>query len=79
MRPNVRRVNTRPNAIRAGRVEHALTYYRVTSIREHGAEMDTVMSNFLTDLQHLCDRLNLNLAKLDRMAHLNYLHDTSLR
>ncbi len=74
-RANVRRVKRHPNAIRADRAEQALAYYRVAALREPGASLETVMSDFLSDIRHLCDRGNLNLAQLDRMAHRNYLNE----
>jgi len=72
-RANVRRVKRHPNAIRADRAAQALAYYRVAALREPGASVDTVLSDFLSDLRHFCDRVNLNLAQLDRIAHRNYL------
>lgn len=74
-RANVRRAKRHPNAIRADRVEQALTYYRVAALREPGAAIESVMSDIFSDIRHLCDRLNLNLAQLDRMAHRNYLNE----
>lgn len=74
-RPNVRRVKRHPNAIRADRAEQALAYYRVAALREPEASIETVMSDFLADIRHLCDRLNLNLEQLDRIAHRNYLNE----
>ncbi len=74
-RANIRRAKRHPNAIRADRVEQALTYYRVAALREPGAAVETVLADFLSDLRHLCDRMNLNLAQLDRMAHRNYLNE----
>lgn len=72
-RANVRRVKRHPNAIRADRAQQALAYYRVAALREPGVSIETVMSDFLADLRHLCDQMNLNLAQLDRMAHRKYL------
>ena len=72
-RANVRKVKRHPNAIRADRAAPALAYYRVAALREPGASVDTVLSDFLTDLRHFCERVNLDLAQLDRMAHRNYL------
>ena len=72
-RANVRKVKRHPNAIRADRAAQALAYYRVAALREPGASVDTVLSDFLTDLRHFCERVNLDLAQLDRMAHRNYL------
>lgn len=72
-RANVRRVQRHPNAIRADRAAQALAYYRVAALREPGASAETVLSDFLSDLRHFCDGVNLDLAQLDRMAHRNYL------
>ena len=72
-RPNVRQVRKNQNAVRADRVKGALDYYRVAGLREPGASMETVLSDLLSDLRHLCDREALDLAQLDRMAHRNYL------
>ena len=72
-RANVRKVKRHPNAIRADRAAQALAYYRVAALREPGASVDTVLSDFLTDLRHFCERVNLDLAQLDRMAHRKYL------
>ena len=72
-RANVRRAKRHPNAIRADRAAQALAYYRVAALREPGASVDTVLSDFLTDLRHFCERVNLDLAQLDRMAHRKYL------
>ena len=72
-RENVRRVKRHPNAIRADRAAQALAYYRVAALREPGASVDTVLADLLSDLRHFCDRVNLDLAQLDRMAHRKYL------
>lgn len=72
-RANVRRAKRHPNAIRADRAAQALAYYRVAALREPGASVETVLSDFLSDIRHLCDRMNLDLAQLDRMAHRKYL------
>lgn len=72
-RANVRRVKRHPNAVRAERAAQALAYYRVAALREPGASVDTVLSDFLSDLRHFCDQVNLDLAQLDRMAHRKYL------
>jgi len=61
-RANVRRGERHPNAIRADRAAQALAYYRVAALREPGASLETVLSDLLSDLRHLCDRMNLNLA-----------------
>jgi len=74
-RANVRRVKRHPNAIRADRAAQALVYYRVAALREPGASVDTVLADFLSDLRHFCDGVNLDLAQLDRMAHRNYLNE----
>ena len=78
-RANVRRVKRHPNAVRADRATQALAYYRVAALREPGASVETVLSDFLTDLRHYCDRMNLDLAELDRMAYRNYLNDKYAR
>jgi hypothetical protein len=75
-RANVRRVKRHPNAIRADRVEQALTYYREAALREPGAAVETVLSDFLTDLRHYCARMHQDLAALERVAQLNYLKET---
>ena len=72
-RANVRKGKRHPNAIRADRAAQALAYYRVAALREPGAFLEAVMSDFLSDIRHLCDQGNLNPAQLDRMAHRNYL------
>ena len=74
-RANVRRVKQHPNAIRADRVEQALAYYRVAALREPGASVETVLSDFLTDLLHYCERMHQDLAALERVAQLNYLKE----
>ena len=71
-RANVRRVKRHPNAIRADRAAQALAYYRVAALREPGASAETVLSDFLSDLRHFCDRVNLDLAQFDQMAHRKY-------
>ena len=74
-RPNVRRVRKSQNEVRAERVKGAPEYYRVASLREPGASLETVLSDFLSDIRHLCDRLSLNLAQFDQMAHRNYFSE----
>ena len=74
-RANVRRVKQHPNAIRADRAAQALTYYRVAALREPGASVETVLSDFLTDLHHYCERMRQDLAALERVAQLNYLKE----
>ena len=74
-RANVRRVKRHPNAIRADRAAQALAYYRVAALREPGASAETVLSDFLSDLRHFCDRVHLDLAQFDQMAHRNYLSE----
>ncbi len=78
-RPNVRKAKRHPNAIRADRVEQALTYYRVAALREPGAAVETVLSDFLTDLRHYCERTHKDLAALERVAQLNYVNETNRR
>lgn len=72
-RANVRRAKRHPNAIRADRAAQALAYYRVAALREPGVAVETVLADLLSDLRHFCDRVNLDLSKLDRLAHRNYL------
>ncbi len=72
-RANVRRAKRHPNAVRADRAAQALAYYRVAGLREPGASVGTVLADFLSDLRHFCDGVNLDLAQLDRMAHRKYL------
>jgi hypothetical protein len=67
------------NEIRADRAAQALQYYRVAGLREHGVEEETLISDFLSDIRHLCDRLNLDLAQIERLAHRNYLAELNLR
>jgi hypothetical protein len=74
-RPNVRRGRKSQNEVRADRVQGALDYYRVTGLREPGASVETVLSDLLSDLRHLCDREHVDLAGIDRMAHRNYLNE----
>lgn len=78
-RANVRRGKRHPNAIRADRVEQALTYYRVAGLREPSASIETVLSDFLTDLRHYCERMHQDLAALERVAQLNYVNETNRR
>ena len=75
VRLNVRKVQRTKNDERAERAGQALQYYRLAGLREPGAAMDTVMSDFLSDIRHLCDRLNLDFGRLDRMAYINYLDE----
>ena len=74
-RANVRRVKRHPNAIRADRAAQALAYYRIAALREPGASVETVLSGFLTDLRHYCERMRQDLAALERVAQLNYLKE----
>jgi hypothetical protein len=74
-RPNVRRGRKSRNEVRADRVRGPLEYYRVTGLREVGASLDTVISDLLSDLRHLCDRAEIDLSRVDRLAHLNYLNE----
>ena len=78
-RANVRKGKRHPNAIRADRAAQALAYYRVAGLREPGASIETVLSDFLTDLRHYCERMRQDLAALERVAHLNYVNDTNRR
>ena len=74
-RANVRKGKRHPNAIRADRAAQALAYYRVAALREPGAAVETVLSDFLTDLHHYCERMRQDLAALERVAQLNYLKE----
>ena len=78
-RANVRRVKQHPNAIRADRAAQALAYYRIAALREPGASVDTVLSDFLTDLRHYCERMRQDLASIERVAQLNYVNETNRR
>ena len=79
IRPNVRCTKKTKNAVRADRVQGALDYYRVTGLREPGTTLHTMISDLLTDLRHLAERANLDLARLDKEAHLNYLAELTIR
>lgn len=79
IRPNVRRTKKSRNAVRADRVEEALRSYRVTGLREPHTSLRTTISDLLTDLRHLADRQELDLARLDKEAHLNYLAELTRR
>ena len=65
--------------MRSGRIEleQALAYYRVAALREPGAAVETVLSDFLTDLRHYCARMHQDLAALERTAQLNYVNETN--
>ena len=78
IRPNVRRVKSSPNAMRANRVAPALVFYQ-DALQERGPLGETVLTDLLADLRHLCDRLRLDFATLDRMASLNYVNETHAR
>ncbi len=78
-RANVRRAKRHPNAIRADRAAQALAYYRVAALREPGATVETVLSDFLTDLRHYCERMRQDLASIERVAQLNYVNETNQR
>ena len=78
IRPNVRKVRSSPNAMRANRVARALVFYQ-DALQERGPLGDTVLTDLLTDLRHLCDRLRLDFATLDRLASLNYVNETRSR
>lgn len=75
VRLNVRKEKRTKNDARAGRAGQALQYYRLAGLREPGASMETVISDVLSDIRHLCDRLNLEFGRLDRMAYINYLDE----
>lgn len=78
-RANVRRAKKHPNAIRADRAAQALAYYRIAALREPGASVETVLSDFLTDLRHYCERMRQDLAALERTAQLNYVNEMNRR
>ena len=78
IRPNVRKVRSQPNAMRANRVARALVFYQ-EALQEHGPLGETVLTDLLADLRHLCDRLRHDFAKLDRLASLNYVNETRSR
>ena len=78
-RANVRRAKRHPNAVRADRAAQALAYYRVAALREPGAAVETVLSDFLTDLRHYCERMRQDLASIERVAQLNYVNETNRR
>lgn len=68
VRLNVWKEKRTKNDARAERAGQALQYYRLAGLREPGASMETVISDVLSDIRHLCDRLNLEFGRLDRMA-----------
>lgn len=78
-RANVRTGKRHPNAIRADQAAQTLAYYRVAALREPGASVETVLSDFLTDLRHYCARMRHDLATLERMAQLNDLQEKNER
>ena len=78
IRPNVRKVKRSPNAMRANRVARALVFYQ-DALQERGPLGETVLTDLLADLRHLCDRLRLDFATLDRLASLNYVNETHAR
>jgi len=45
------------------------------SYEKADAEPDTCIADLLADLRHLCDRLGLDYAKLDRRAHGHYTEE----
>ena len=79
VRPNVRRAKRSPNAMRADRVARALARYHAEGLQERGPLGETVLTDLLADLRHLCDRLRLDFATLDRLASLNYVNETHAR
>ena len=60
------------NEERADRVERALIFYRVIYGDSHTSDEEDV-TDFLTDLRHFCDRAELSLSELDRIAHRHYV------
>ena len=79
IRPNVRKVRSSPNAMRANRVAQALAFYHADALQERGPLGETVLTDLLADLRHLCDRLQHDFATLDRLASLNYVNETRSR
>ena len=78
IRPNVRKVRSQPNAMRANRLARALVFYQ-EALQERRPLGETVLTDLLADLRHLCDRLRLDFATLDRLASLNYVNETRSR
>lgn len=78
IRPNVRRVRSQPNAMRADRVARALVFYQ-DALQERGPRGETVLTDLLADLRHRCDRLRHDFATLDLLASLNYVNETRSR
>jgi len=78
IRPNVRRVRSQPNAMRANRVARALVFYQ-DALQERGPRGETVMTDLLADLRHYCDQMHHDFATLDRMASLNYVNEKHTR
>ena len=79
IRQNVGRGKSSPNAMRADRVARALARYHAEGLQERGPLGETVLTDLLADLRHLCDRLQHDFATLDRLASLNYVNETRVR
>jgi hypothetical protein len=47
----------------------------MSAYEEADIEPDTCIADLLADLRHLCDRLTLDYAKLDRRAYRNYAEE----
>jgi hypothetical protein len=47
----------------------------MSAYEEADVEPDTCVADLLADLRHLCDRLGLDYAKLDRRAYHNYAEE----
>ncbi len=73
-RANVRKDARTMNEVRAQRIAQALQYYRVVGLRDE-SDMETVITDCLVDLRHLCDALKLDFGKVDRLAYRNYLEE----
>ena len=64
--------------MRVDRVARALVFYQ-DALQERGPLGETVLTDLLADLRHLCDHLRHDFATLDRLAYLNYLNETRSR
>ena len=60
------------NEERANRVGQLLEAFR-NAHGDSGTSAEEDVIDFLTDLRHFCDRTELNLGDLDRIAHGHYL------
>lgn len=59
------------NQTRAERIDAALSAYRA-HVGDGPAEPDEAVTDLLTDLRHYCDRENLTLTELNRIAETHY-------